>query len=321
MMAKKGSFSSRVTMDDVASAYRLFLRRPQEEASLEHYQGLVAKGMPIERLTSAFLASDEFNSLQTSRLVAVDLGGYSVVVDRHETEFAPAILVSRDYKPHVRRIIARRFREGQTLVDLGAGAGCISFLAAKIAGPSGQVVALEPNPTNQQRLYAGIVLNELDNIHVLPYAVSDRRMTCSLNGGVLSTRLTPAVGIDVPTVYAQTIVPDEALAYLPSIHFIKLDVKGHETEILRGFSTLIRRHNPTLLFDFNPSSGHDPMDFLYKLFELFNHAVVTTAHGDSFECSDPHELMDYWQKRNAELSADGILSDGSLHFDVIATNR
>ncbi len=115
--------------------------------------------MTLDRLTSIFLECEEFKALSRSHVTTVDLGGYFVCLDSKDTDFAPGIIFNRDYEPHVRRAIRELFRPGQTFVDIGANVGCISFLAASIAGPSGRVIAFEPNPTNLQRLYGGIFLN------------------------------------------------------------------------------------------------------------------------------------------------------------------
>ncbi len=101
--------------------------------------------------------------------------------------------------------IRELLREGQTFVDVGANVGCISFLAARIVGPRGLVVAVEPNPDNLQLLYAGIVLNGFGNVRVLPYAASNRREVFSLVGGVSNTYVTAAKHYREIGSYAQSV--------------------------------------------------------------------------------------------------------------------
>ncbi len=43
------------------------------------------------------------------------------------------------------------------------------------------VLAVEPNPDNVQMLYAGIVLNGVRNVRVLPHAASSRSEVLSLS--------------------------------------------------------------------------------------------------------------------------------------------
>jgi FkbM family methyltransferase len=318
-------FSHRVTMDDVVAAYRLFLRRPPEPEGYRHYEGQVAAGMSIERLASIFLDSAEFRRLTQPEVTAVPMvGGYSVCIDAKDTDFAPGILFNHDYEPHIREAISARLRPGQTFVDIGANVGCLSFLAATLVGPTGRVVAFEPNPNNLQRLYAGITLNRFEHVEVKPYAVSDRRTTLVLSGGS-NTCVVEARGFDSAATFAQAVVPDDELAYLPAIDFLKMDIEGHEPRALLGCTALILRHNPTLLTEFAPiwlggASSDGPMAYLRQIFHLYNHATILTHWGDSIEFDDPESVMDHWHRRNAELAAEGTLPDGMLHFDIIATN-
>ena len=317
-------WSHRVTMADVEYAYRLFLRREVEEIGYRHYEGEVKRGMTLDRLAAAFMEADEFKRLCRVDVQTVDLGGYSVCLDAKDTDFAPGILFNHDYEPHVRAAIRGLFQPGQTFVDIGANIGCISLLAASIAGPEGRVIAFEPNPNNLQRLYGGIVLNGFTNVKVMPYAVSDRPATFSLSGGTSNTTVTEARGVDTATVYAQAVVPDDELAHLPAIDFIKIDIEGHEPHALAGCTRLIEKHNPTLLTEFAPRclgeiEHLDPRDYLRQVFALYPRVRAITHYGDDAEFDGPDAVMDYWHRRNAELVAEGKLPDGMLHFDLIAT--
>ncbi len=319
-------WSHQATMADVEAAYRLFLRRPAEKAGYRHYKAQVDQGMSLERLSSVFVESDEYKRLCRPEITTVDLGGYSISIDTKDTDFAPGILFNRDYEPHVRAAIRRLFKPGETFVDVGANIGCISLLAASIAGPEGRVIAIEPNPNNLQRLYAGIVLNGFGNVKVMAYAVSDRATTFSLGGGTSNTTVTAARGVDTATMFAQAIVPDVELAHLPRLDFLKIDIEGHEPHALAGCTQLIRKHNPTLLTEFAPRclgevERIDPRDYLRQVFDLYPRVTAITLFGDDVEFDDPDAVMSYWHRRNAELTAAGILPDGMLHFDLIATNR
>lgn len=319
-------WSHRATMADVEAAYRLFLRRPPEPEGYFHYKAQVDQGMWLDRLASVFLEADEFKRLCRPEITTIDIGGYSVCLDSKDTDFAPGIICNHDYEPHVRAAIRGLFREGQTFVDIGANIGCISFLAATIAGPSGRVIAFEPNPNNLQRLYAGIVLNGFENVEVKPHAVSDRRTTFSLSGGMSNTIVTAARGVDTNSIYAQAVVPDDELAHLPALDFIKIDIEGHEPHALAGCTRLIERHSPTLLTEFAPRClgevyGLDPRDYLRQIFALYPRATAITQYHDEAEFDDPDAVMAYWHRRNAELVADGSLPDGMLHFDLIASRR
>ena len=316
------------TAEDLRAAFRLLLVREPDPEGLEHFGQLIGHGLPVAELVDKFLGSEEFRGLRKTRLALVDLGGYLVCVDPEDTDIGREVVATGDYEPHVRAAVAELFHPGETFVDIGANVGCLSLLAAKIAGPRGRVISIEPNPTNLQRIYAAIVLNRFENVRVLPYAASDRRATFSLGGGTSNTHLIDPTGFDVEARYAQSIVPDEELAGLDAIHLIKMDIEGHEPLALRGFTRLIRRHDPTLIVEFSPhclldSTDTDPKAFLDQLFGLFKTLKVIPADGvgEAPSFSEAIALMDFWARRDRETTESGVLAAGMLHLDLIATNR
>jgi hypothetical protein len=59
-----------------------------------------------------------------------------------------------------------------------------------------------------------------------------------------------------------------------AVSFIKIDVEGHEPEVLAGAGALISRFRPTIFMEFNPWTinaygGHSPAAFAKALFESF----------------------------------------------------
>lgn len=247
-------FNEQATWEDVIASYRLFLKRVPDPDGREHYRKLVASGASLDRLISSFVNSDEYRELtaRESEITPVDLGGYLVCARRSETDFGRGIILTREYEPHVRRAISNLLQEGQTFVDIGANVGCISFLAARLVGPAGKVIAVEPNRDNLQLLYAGIVLNEFDNVRVLPYAASNTCTIFALTGGTSNTNVVSPDPGKESRQYVQSVVLDEELAQLAAIDFVKMDIEGHEPLALQGFATLIRKHRPLLLTEFNP---------------------------------------------------------------------
>ena len=313
-----------ITEADIRCAYRIILKREPDSSGLAHYLELGTKGFPFDRLVSSLFDSEEyrFRLNEEVRPIPVDLGGYRVCVQRRDRDFAEGMLASLEYEPHVRRAMAGLTRPADVVVDVGANVGAIALLAASIVGPDGLVVAVEPNPDNVQMLYAGLVLNGFTNVRVLPFAASNRVEVFSLTGGVSNTFVT---GARPPgeTQYAQGVVLDDALAWLPRLDVIKLDIEGHEPAALEGARRLIERFRPAMLTEFNPRclidlQSEDPVAFLDRLFAWYPRIRAISAHGDdeTFERADA--LMAYWHRRNRELTASGAMPDRLLHFDLVA---
>jgi FkbM family methyltransferase len=312
------------TETDVAYAYRLILKRDPDEAGLAHYCGLVRDGLSLDRLIRSFVNSEEHRLRldEDTRPTPVDLGGYQVLVQKLDMDFGQAIFHTRQYEEHLRQAVRDHLREGDVCLDVGANIGVVSFLAARLVGPRGRVIAVEPNPDNLQLLYRGVVLNGFAHVEVLPFAASNRRAIFSLTGGTSNTHLIAARPPDERGYFVQSVVLDEHLGDLPRLDLVKMDIEGHEPPALEGLSGLIARHRPTLLVEFNPAClvglhGQDPVHFLRRIFSLYPRASVTSAFGDAHTCGTAEDVMNCWERRNREVAAQGLLPEGQLHFDLV----
>jgi FkbM family methyltransferase len=314
----------RATDDDIYFAYRLILRREPDAVGLAAHRRLVAEGLSLHQLIYSFFNSEEyrFSHDEESRPTPVDLGGYQVCIQKQDTDFAQAIFHSHKYEEHVRQAARENLRDGDVAVDVGANIGAIAFLAATIVGPAGRVVAVEPNPDNLQLLYRGIVLNAFDNVEVVPLAASNRRAVFSLTGGTSNTHL---VGARAPMdggYFVQSAPLDDVLGDLPRLDFVKMDIEGHEPQALEGFSRLIERHRPVLLVEFNPRclihlQEREPLAFLKQIFAWYRRVRVLTAFDDDEILGSPEAVMEYWERRNREVTARELLPDRVLHFDLV----
>jgi FkbM family methyltransferase len=314
----------RATEMDILYLYRLILKRDPDPTGLAHYRRLVSEGLSLDRLIRSFVNSDEYRLRMDdeARPTPVDLGGYQVCVQKLDTDFGQGIFHSRQYEEHVRQAARDHLRPGDVCVDVGANIGVITFLAATIVGTTGRVIAVEPNPDNLQLLYRGIVLNAFSNVEVLPFAASNRRTVFSLTGGTSNTHLIGARPVDEGGAFVQSIVLDEALAALPRLDFVKMDIEGHEPQAFEGFSNAIARHRPTLLVEFNPRClidlhRQDPSAYLRQIFAFYPRVRVTSAFNDDVTFARAEDVMAYWDRRNGEVTAGRLLPDRLLHFDLV----
>jgi FkbM family methyltransferase len=314
----------RATDDDVFYAYRLILRRDPDPAGIAHHHKLVAEGLSLDRLIRSFVNSDEYRLRQTdeARPTPVDLGGYYVCIQKLDTDFGQVIFHSHKYEEHVRQAARENLREGDVAVDVGANVGALTFLAASIVGPTGRVIAVEPNPDNLQLLYRGIVHNRFTNVEVLPHAASNARMVFSLTGGTSNTHLIGAREPQEGGHFVQSIVLDDVLGDMPRLDFVKMDIEGHEPQAFEGFSHLIGRHRPVLLVEFNPRclvdlQQQDPLAFLKQIFAFYPRVRVTSAFDDNETLDSADKVMAYWERRNREITAKKLLPDRMLHFDLV----
>ncbi len=140
-----------------------------------------------------------------------------------------------------------------TFIDVGANIGVYTLRYARAFA---NVIAIEPNPATYHILQANIALGRASNVIPLPIGCSDRVGTVQLNvpvGGMLgwSTLGSDATWESYPVdVYLDTVDRLVAKAGLSErVALLKIDVEGHEVQVLRGaYSTLVQ-HRPMVLYE------------------------------------------------------------------------
>jgi FkbM family methyltransferase len=149
------------------------------------------------------------------------------------------------------RLMLDEVAPGEVFYDIGACVGVVSVHAAKRGA---RVIAFEPDPSFRERIIRNLQLNELNNVTVMDFAVSDSAGSATLfTDGVtgLSPSLRPVLQQERQCVNVPTDAIDEVLARdeLPPPDLIKLDVEGAEVHALRGMQGLLRsRAAPRAIF-------------------------------------------------------------------------
>jgi FkbM family methyltransferase len=317
------------TEADVLAAYRLILQREPDEAGLAHYRQRVREGLPLAELVNNFLMSDEYHDRLEHRraedLREVDLGDYRLLVSIGDPEFGALLHSYGVYEEPVRDAMRANLEPGDACIDVGANIGVLTLLASKAVGPSGKVLAIEPNPDNVQMLYRNIAFAQATNVDVLPLAASDRRSVFSLTGRS-NTHLVSARGAaEGGGSFVQSIVLDELLGHVPRLDFVKMDIEGHEPAALRGMRRLLERHRPVLLVEFNPRclgvQSEDPRGYLDFVFSLYPQVQVVSQFSKAPAFTRARDLMSHWTEISAQVTAKGLMPEGLLHFDLLARAR
>jgi FkbM family methyltransferase len=134
---------------------------------------------------------------------------------------------------------------GAVALDIGANVGAYTLPLAKWVQPSGTVYAFEPAPSAYDGLMRHLAMNNLAaNVTAVQAAMSD---ISSQSGFIIGNtagegRLAVASDSTAPTVYVPvTTIDDFCARERITPDFIKIDVEGHETAVLRGARDTLRR--------------------------------------------------------------------------------
>ena len=101
--------------------------------------------------------------------VRCTVGGVELLCDAADAAVTPGLL-SGHYEAHLSAVFEKYCTSGMTVIDVGANLGYYSLLASRLVGPTGRVVALEPNSENCRLLLSSLRLNDITNVQLLPVA-------------------------------------------------------------------------------------------------------------------------------------------------------
>ena len=172
-----------------------------------------------------------------------------------------------------------RLRRDAIILDVGANIGIFSLSYAWLYDHA-TIHAFEPHPGTYETLAANVQLNADLRRRIQPHNVgfSNRNATAVLslpsaeqharydstknhvNSGLFSTQ-----GAGVDAVLCTFLAMDSAASDLPRVDFIKIDVEGHEFEVLEGGAGTINRWRPVVTLEYNELtrtlSRHGASDF------------------------------------------------------------
>ena len=146
-------------------------------------------------------------------------------------------------------------RQGDVVYDVGAHAGYHSLFCSLLVGATGKVCAFEPNPKNRVSITRQLRLNSPNQVCLLPYALSDRSAVARLDTshGPSQGQLSSSGDTQVETRTIDSLVADGSC---PAPNLMKIDVEGHEHEVLTGAMNTLRKHKPVVLCDYNDDQTH-----------------------------------------------------------------
>jgi FkbM family methyltransferase len=131
-------------------------------------------------------------------------------------------------------------REGDVIVDVGAGAGEEALTFARAVGPSGKVICIEAHPRTFRCLKALVEYNRLENVIAVHQAVTEPDCPTAAienSSNYLANRLGDSAGIAVPATTIDTICGELALR---RINFLKMNIEGAERLAIRGIAETLR---------------------------------------------------------------------------------
>ena len=157
------------------------------------------------------------------------------------------------HEPMVQEALRRTLTDGSTFYDVGANMGFMTLVGARLVGPTGTVVSVEPEPDNVAAIEANAAVNGLGTVTVVAAAAAAATGPVEVIGvrDPLWTRLAE-VGehpmererLTVPGVRLDDLVYEQGIE-APDV--VKIDVEGGELQVIAGMSRLLRERRPAII--------------------------------------------------------------------------
>jgi FkbM family methyltransferase len=163
---------------------------------------------------------------------------------------------------------AKRFvRVGDVVFDIGANLGLFAFAAASMAGTTGRVIALEPDPFFVHLICRSSRLqtNPRAPVHVFQAAAAAEPGVAQFvvaRHGRSSSFLKEHAGrssaggrrTEFPVL---TTTVDWLAERLGPPTLLKIDVEGSEAAVLRGAAETLREHHPRMILEVGPETASE----------------------------------------------------------------
>jgi FkbM family methyltransferase len=153
-----------------------------------------------------------------------------------------------DWEPATVAFISSRYP--RVVLDVGANIGLVAIPVA-LRLPESKIYAFEPHPANALRLIENIELNRVSNVEVVRAAASSFEGTVAMAESspmMHSVESTGSLRVECTTLDA--FIESGSLR----VDLIKVDVEGHELEVLKGAISLLQTQHPAVVCEVD--DGH-----------------------------------------------------------------
>lgn len=147
-------------------------------------------------------------------------------------------------EPELLYLIKNELKPKTTIMDLGANIGYLTLIIADYIKDDGKIYAIEPDPRNNILLEYNVKANKYKSIEIYKLAISNKNgksKFCIANSSNLSSMTKTKATKDIIKVKTKTLTDFFNKKDFPN--FIKMDVEGHECEILNGGYELFKKND------------------------------------------------------------------------------
>jgi len=149
--------------------------------------------------------------------------------------------------------IEEEFAPGGVALDIGANKGIVTYFLGKQAGPTGRVIAFEPQPELGRQISRVAKSFGLENVEIHSIGLSDADGEATLFRGNVGSTANLVAGAEWQK--EEVRVPIKSLDSffetngIDQLDFVKCDVDGYEVPVLKGAEKVFKKYHPKVLIE------------------------------------------------------------------------
>lgn len=191
-------------------------------------------------------------------------------------------------------------KKDHIVLDVGANIGYYSVLFSRLVGQKGRVLCFEPTKYYGKVLKMNLEANNVDNVEVFEFGLSDKSQQLEIQIGGSSASLHNPGNIPSGTneLIKLTTLDDFMEEHrLQKIDFIKVDIDGHEPLFFKGAWKTLDKYDPIILLEVSHlhyyEAGFTAWDFFdtlknkgYRIYHEDDLAEITTKEDFLIKCGN-----------------------------------
>ena len=179
--------------------------------------------------------------------------GYSMQLRLSDWSERMTYFLGRYYELGVQYLLDAVLEPGDRVVDIGGNIGMITLHAAHLVTENGEVDCFEPNPECVAIIDSNLKRNQIKQVTIHPFGLSDRKDLLKLNLASHHTGSATMTSVSTIQKYfeVEVFIGDDVLLANPkNIKLIKIDVEGFELHVLQGLTKTLNKFKPLLITEF-----------------------------------------------------------------------
>ena len=210
------------------------------------------------------------------KFITKKIYNYKMLLDLYDKGISRTLLLFGKRELEHKKMLENIIKPEMTVLDIGANIGYYSLMMLELIGNKGKLIAVEPSPSNIEILRKNLLLNKYNDIEVHNAAISDENGTKKFflsemsNLNTLNYTEKKSLNLTGETINVKTLTVPQIMEGR-NLDLIRMDVEGHEVEVLNGLIPNIGVNNlyPSIIFETHRSRYNNDHSMENTLKNLF----------------------------------------------------